>query len=201
MTSDMSADLFRHLRLGLAAVIALGVPLQAADYGAGGFETSQPGVLGEAAKTVADRVFGVKGEAADIKYHAIELSNHSPLNAGIRSAIVPGWGQWFNRQPAKAAALFLVVAGGAYGTLKMRRRANDAYDEYKAFGIQSGSQYDDYEKRRSQMIILGSATLFLYGYTIWDAYRNAYNPLWSDSNRIDVALIPDGAAVEWRRRF
>jgi hypothetical protein len=202
MTSVMNADIRRTIAVLLTVALVGGSgPVHADEYGEGAFQPSQPSVVGEAAKAVVDRVFGVKGEAADIRYHAVELSNHSPVNAGIRSAIVPGWGQWFNRQPVKAVALFMVVAGGAYGTIRMRERSSDSYDEYKAFGIRSGPEYDDYERQRSQALILGSATLFLWGYTVWDAYRNAYNPLWSKDTSVDVALLSDGAAVEWRKKF
>ena len=203
MTFAMSADRRRLLPVAAALALAL-APLQARaadDYGAGGFEPSTTGVLGEAAKAVVDRVFGVKGEAADIKYHAVELSNHSPVNAGIRSAIVPGWGQWFNRQPVKASALFVVVAAGVVGTVKTHNRANDAYDAYKAEGLRNGSKYDDYVSARTNMLVLGGATIFLWAYGIFDAYHNAYNPLWSQEPSVQLAALPDGAAVTYRRRF
>lgn len=200
MTSGMNVNLRRSLT-AVAALAFLAGPLRAEDYGGGGFDASQPSVLGEAAKAVVDRVFGVKGEAADIKYHAIELSNHSPLNAGIRSAIVPGWGQWFNRQPVKATALFIVVVGGAYGAVRLNHAANSAYDEYKSDGLKNGAKYDDYQRQQTQSALLGGAAVLLWGYSVWDAYHNAYNPLWSEARSVEIALLPDGAAVEWRKRF
>ncbi len=191
----------KFILCSLAALPLLAGPLRAEDYGGGGFEPSQTSVIGEAAKAVMDRVFGVKGEAADIKYHAIELSNHSPLNAGIRSAIVPGWGQWFNRQPVKATSLFIVVVGGVYGAVRLSHAANSSYDEYQSDGVRNGSKFDDYQRQKTQSEVLGGAAFLLWGYTIWDAYHNAYNPLWSQARSVDVALLPDGAEVEWRKRF
>jgi hypothetical protein len=176
-------------------------PVRAQSFGDEFTPSQPPSVVGEAAKAVVDRVFGVEGEAADIKYHAVELSNHSPLNAGIRSALLPGWGQWFNRQPVKAAAFFTVITLGAYGALHSYHRSNRDYDEYEAIGNRNDTSYDDYTRHRTQALILGGTAAFLYVYSIFDAYRNAYNPLWSQEPSVQLALNAGGATVEWRRRF
>jgi hypothetical protein len=183
-----------------AGLLGLPAPLRADDY-ADQFSPTSPGVVGEAAKAVVDRVFGVKGEAADIRYHALELSNHSPMNAGIRSALLPGWGQWFNRQPVKAAALFMAITAGAYGAMRSYDKSNDSYDSYKAIGVRNDSSFEDYERHRTQFYVLGGATIALWGYSVFDAYRHAYNPLWSREPSIQLTLQEDGASVEWRRRF
>ncbi len=195
---------FRRITsLSLAALLFAGAPTARAaapsdgnDYAPGG-----AGVVGEAAKAVVDRVFGVKGEAADIKYHAIELSNHSPVNAGIRSALLPGWGQQFNRQPVKAAALFMVITVGAFGAVKAYHQSNDDYNKYKSIGNRNDSSFDDYGRHRTQAYVLGGATLGLWVYSIFDAYRYAYNPLWSREHSVEVALLDDGAGVQWHRKF
>lgn len=195
----------RSLAIVVAAVVGSAVPCTAQPQNySGQFSTTPPGVVGEAgeaAKAVVDRVFGVNGEAADIRYHAIELSNHSPVNAGVRSAFLPGWGQWFNRQPVKATALFVVVTGAAYGAVRTYHQSNSDYDVYKAIGSRNDPSYDDYSRHRTQAIILGSAAATLYLYSIWDAYRNAYNPLWSREPSVQLALRGDGASLQWRRRF
>lgn len=206
MTFGMN-DRFRPIVAIAAALGLCAAPFpcaaQSQDYGSQ-FSTAHPGVVGEAgeaAKAVVDRVFGVKGEAADIRYHELELSNHSPVNAGIRSTLLPGWGQWFNRQPVKAAALFLVIGAGAVGAVRTYHQSNSDYDTYKAIGSRNDSSYDDYSRHRTQALILGGATVTLWAYAVWDAYRNAYNPLWGQDPSVQLALRDDGASVQWRRRF
>ncbi|MBV9079981.1 MAG: hypothetical protein JO102_02555 [Elusimicrobia bacterium] len=159
------------------------------------------GPASEAAKAVEDRVFGVQGGAADVKYHAIELSNHSPVNAGIRSLILPGWGQWFNREPVKASALFMVTAAAGYGSYRAYNSSRNSWDTYHEHGFRADSAYDDYTRERNQALLLGGATIVLWLYSSWDAYNNAYNPLWSKAPSVEVALNPGGADVQWRKRF
>jgi len=199
----MNKLLKKFLALTLAAALMGGSvpasavgPSEGSDYSPGGM-----GVMGEAGKAVVDRVFGVKGEAADIRYHALELSNHSPVNAGIRSALLPGWGQQFNRQPVKAAALFMVITVGAFGAVKAYRQSNDDYDNYRSIGNRNDSTYSDYTRHRTQAYVLGGAALGLWAYSIYDAYRYAYNPLWSRERSVDIALLEEGAGVEWHRKF
>lgn len=185
----------------VSALLGSSLPAAAATNDGNDFSPNHPGVVGEAAKAVVDRVFGVKGEAADIRYHAIELSNHSPVNAGIRSALLPGWGQQFNRQPVKAAALFVVITVGAFGAVKSYHLSNDDYDKYKAIGNRNDTSYDDYGRHRTQALVLGGATVLLWVYSIFDAYRYAYNPLWGRDPSVQLALTDTGATMNWRRKF
>jgi len=163
--------------------------------------TTPPAVVGEAGKAVVDRVFGVKGNTEEIDYYAIEVSNHSPFNAGLRSALLPGWGQRFNRQPVKGAVLFAAVLLGAYGTVQTYGQSRDDYDTYEATGNRSDPTYDDYSRRRTQAALLGGATVALWAYSVFDAYRNAYNPLYGSDPAFQLALQDDGASLEWQRRF
>jgi hypothetical protein len=193
----------RSLRHFLVVLVLALVPsfVFGDDYSGEGMSVEAPGAMGEAAKAVVDRVFGVEGEAANIDYHAIELSNRSPFNAGIRSALLPGLGQRFNRQPVKGAILFTAVAVGLFGTLRTYDKSDDSYEEYEATGNSDDPAYDDYSRFRTQSMVLGGATLAIWIYSVVDAYRNAYNPLVTEDTGVQLALNETGAAVEWRRRF
>ena len=60
---------------------------------------AMPGNVGrEASRATFGRALADEGVASDIDYHVIEVQKHSPGNAALRSALLPGWGQRFNGQ-------------------------------------------------------------------------------------------------------
>ncbi len=163
--------------------------------------TSRKSIVGEATEAVVGRVFGVEGDASDIKYHVVELTAHSPSNAAVRSAFVPGWGQGFNNERVKGSIFFLGTLGAVFGSFKLYEKAGDAYDDYKASGLKNSNKYDDYEQYRQQSLILGGAAAVLWIVGIFDAYRHAYQPLYSSARTVDVAFNDDGASFRLRKTF
>jgi len=157
--------------------------------------------VGEAVEAVVGRVFGVEGDASDIKYHVFELTQHSPLSAATRSLVVPGWGQHFNNQPAKGTIFFITTAGALVGSVRLYNESTHSYDDYKKQGVQDGPLYDDYKNQRVTALALGGVTAVLWLAGVIDAYRNAYSPLYSKNPSIDVAFINDGARLVVKKNF
>ncbi|MCB4756049.1 MAG: DUF5683 domain-containing protein [Elusimicrobia bacterium] len=156
--------------------------------------------MGEATASLFDRVLGRKGEAANINYLVVELHQHGPGHASLRSALVPGWGQIFNQQPGKGTLFFVTFSAALAGSITTYHDARQKYADYQDQGQKNNSLFEDYENRRTQSFILGGAAALLWGVSIVDAYQHGYSPLWSGSN-IQLAVDSEGAGVMWRRRF
>jgi hypothetical protein len=160
-----------------------------------------PSILGQATEATAGRIFGVEGDASQIKYHEIEFTSHTPGSAATRSLLIPGWGQYFNHQKAKGTVFFLATAGTLIASVHLYRKADRSYDEYTAIGDKDGSKYDDYKRDHDRAIIFGSAAAILWVTAIFDAYHNAYKPLYSSAPTMDVAFLKDGAEVRLKKTF
>ncbi len=140
-------------------------------------------------------------ENEETSYHIVELSNHVPLNASIRSFFIPGWGQGFNNQKGKGFLIFIAFAATTVGTISIHRKSMNSYDGYTASGLKDNSSYDDYNRQRTEALLLGSVATGLWVWSIIDATRNAYSPLWSKKSNIELALSPEGAGLLYKRRF
>ena len=85
----------------------------------------------------------------------IALTAKTPLRAGIRSGIVPGWGQYYSGQRTKGT-LFLVAELAALGaTLWADVERQDALDEYEAArrAYRNADQVDEIESAYEVMLI------------------------------------------------
>ncbi len=84
----------------------------------------------------------------------------SPTAAAVRSAVLPGWGQWYNGAYAKGVVLGLITVGATANTiyryLQMRRVGSYSHDLTSAF---------------LGALILNVAA---WGYTVADAFVDAY---------------------------
>jgi hypothetical protein len=163
-----------------------------------------PPVSGEAAKSVVDRVFGVQGEAASIEYHVYELSNRTPTSSAIRSAVVPGWGQFFNDQPTKGVLFFTVFTAALAGSIIQYRASRDSFTDYRTTGIKNSSTFDDYEDEKQQSWILAGVAVAMWGVAVWDAHSNAYTSLYSTEAPLQLAVnhgAESEAILKWRRKF
>lgn len=99
---------------------------------------------------------------------AYNFNTHSPMNASLRSLMLPGWGQFFNEQPTKGlifAGAELVLIGTAFMTYSS---ANSTYSDYET--QRTATLYDDYSSK------IDTANMFVYAAAaIWvgnviDAY-------------------------------
>lgn len=209
MTSVMSNN-FRSSFIAVVCSLSLGfsavVPARAEGNSAAAtyptFSTEDQGsVVGEAARAVVGRVFGVKGDAGNVEYHAIELTTRSPRNAALRSALVPGWGQHFNRQPVKGTLFFLSTVAAAVGGLRLYDKSQDTFDEYERRGEKNSSLYEDYSDERTQAVLLGGLAGVLWVWSGLDAYRNAYTPLYTKDFHVEFALLPEEGVIRFNKKF
>lgn len=202
----MSAKKFFSIVVVMLIVSPL-LPVRAGDApsnapaNAGAPYSKSPAYSEEAARAVMGRVFGVRGEGGDIKYHEVELTEHSPANASVRSALIPGWGQSFNGEKKKGAMLFVTATVAAFGAYHLNRKAADSLDTYNSRGVKDGSELDDYNKQHAQSVFLGSTALAIWLFSIFDAYRNAYAPLYSKNTSVQLVLNDEEEMLQWRRKF
>jgi hypothetical protein len=108
-----------------------------------------------------------------------------PYSALVRSAVVPGWGQFKIRQPVQGSVFFLGTTGLLAGYLVTHRDFRDAYDNgylpaVEAHGVDSpeaaGLYTSSNEKYKVSQAFLFAA-LGVWGFGLIDAYidANIYN--------------------------
>ena len=188
----------------LSAVLAglLAAPLSAQPrYTDESFQTERGTLPEEAADAMLGRMFGVKGYAPDVQYYVLDFTSHSPGNAAIRSALVPGWGQAFNGNQVKGTLWFSAFALAAVGSAVMANQADKTHDEYEATGRNNGPLYDDYEREYKLSLVLAAAAVGVWAMSVVNAYRQGYDALWSQAPAIDVVYAGDTAGVRWKKRF
>lgn len=185
----------------IAIILSFLLLVSAVPLRAEGQNGEPPNYVGEAGKAVIGRVFGVQGEGGNIDYHEVEFSKVAPINSAVRSALIPGWGQQFNRQKVKGTLFFVTFVTSTFGAIHLYSKSQDSYDEYKARGLKDDALFNDYEDQRAQAEVLGGFALLLWAFSITDAYRNAYNPLYSQRVHMELAANTDGPEVRVTKRF
>ena len=78
---------------------------------------------------------------------SIRLSRKTPVGSGLRSALIPGWGQFYTGQKLKGSAFLVVEAGLAAGLLWSDAKRHDAENEYEDAlrTYQAADQVDEIE--------------------------------------------------------
>jgi hypothetical protein len=117
-------------------------------------------------------VFGPYDTGGKINYHDFDLSDHSRSSAGIRSLLVPGWGQFFNGEERKGTLLFSVTAILAVSAFSTYNNAQNSYDDYRSTGRKDSSTYNDYSSKLNLSIILTGLTAVMWGVSVHDATKN-----------------------------
>ena len=116
----------------------------------------------------------------------------SKTGAAFRSALVPGWGQFYNREPAKGV-LFTAAGLGALGTAAAYYvRAQSAFTDYKMGTSETVDQRElanDYIKTANISLIAFGAVWLL---NVLDATISGV-----DSTSIDLQPTADGVAVRF----
>lgn len=162
---------------GLAAVssgIAWGQALPADTAGTGPDSTRAAAVIaappGAAAPDSAGRQSvspdsaGRESAGRSVRTVPLKTETKSPRGALIRSAVLPGWGQWYNGARWKTGLVTAAAAGLAANIVIQNRRAADSVTEdERAF----------YENSRN---LTWWWVAGLYGLTLADAYVDAH--LW-----------------------
>ncbi|MBN1893348.1 hypothetical protein JW906_02590 [bacterium] len=97
-----------------------------------------------------------------VKADSAATGRHSPSAVMLRSALLPGWGQWVNGCRFKA-----VIAAGGTAALA----ATAVWNNQKRQAASTGDERTFYEDGRSQAIWYLAA---LYGLNLMDAYVDAH---------------------------
>jgi len=84
---------------------------------------------------------------------SIRLSRKTPLGAGLRSAIVPGWGQYYTGQNVKGTMFLVAELAAAAGVLWTNEKRDDAQTDYSEARLEylAADQVDEVEARYLEM--------------------------------------------------
>jgi hypothetical protein len=134
------------------------------------------------------------------EYHVVELIDHTPRNAAIRSALVPGWGQSFNGEKRKGVLLFGTTAAAAALSIYFHEKANDSYDDYVASGRAGNSNYDDYSRENTLTWAFGSVAAFTWIYSVFNAGRRG-SQLSAQAAPIALSFNAEQGMVRWQKEF
>ncbi|MCL2145071.1 MAG: DUF5683 domain-containing protein [Endomicrobia bacterium] len=100
----------------------------------------------------------------------LDFSGVRPVNASVRSALMPGWGQGWNNQPVKGWITFGVFAVSVAGAFYFNAQAYEKYDSYEEKGIVNGKLYNEYEDNRTLSQVFTFAAIGTWLYSVIDAY-------------------------------
>jgi len=100
----------------------------------------------------------------------LDLSAPKPINAAVRSALLPGWGQMWNQQETKGWIVLGVFAVTVAGGFYFNYLAEKDYQDYVALGAVNGSKFDDYLSKRKVSQIFTFAAIGTWVYAVVDAY-------------------------------
>lgn len=114
----------------------------------------------------------VSGDQAPDDAFLRDTFDPDPTGAALRSAVLPGWGQLYNRRPLKGVIMFAVESGLLAWLLVEHFEAEEARDMYYRTGDPFYErEYDRHSQRRLDLIWYTSGA-WLYG--ILDAYVDAH---------------------------
>ena len=85
---------------------------------------------------------------------SIRMVRKTPLKAGIRSALLPGWGQYYTGQGGKGAAFAIAEAAALAGVLwtdAQRQQAQEDYDDAEA-AYESVDQVDEIQEAYAELL-------------------------------------------------
>lgn len=117
----------------------------------------------------------------------LDFSEAKPINASVRSALMPGWGQGWNNQQVKGWITFGVFAVSVAGAFYFNSQANDKYEKYEESGYFKTKYYDDYEDNYTASQILTFVALGTWLYSVIDAYFVCKKQI-SDGTRPESAV-------------
>lgn len=99
-----------------------------------------------------------------------DFNAKTPVNAALRSLILPGWGQFFNGQKTKGYILGAVALGCAVGSVVTYQLALKDWDDYEKKGIPDDPLYDSYKGKVITTNVLIGVSAAAWIYAVVDAY-------------------------------
>ncbi len=94
----------------------------------------------------------------------------TPMNASLRSLLLPGWGQFFNQQKTKGYIITAGALAGLTGAILMYSKANDTYSKYEKKKEPEHPLYDDYCEQLDTSRICGYVAAAFWTWGVIDAY-------------------------------
>ncbi|MBN1448264.1 MAG: hypothetical protein JXA28_10075 [Bacteroidetes bacterium] len=144
-------------------------------------------------------------EAKDIERVEDSVETKSPLGAVLRSAVLPGWGQFYNESYWKVPIVLGISGWMIYGIISEHQNFLDYRDRYEATITEDNPAGDLRLKRfrefyRDNRDTYGWWLLVTYLLQIADAYVDAALFSFDVSEESSVTLLPApaGAAIQWR---
>lgn len=132
-----------------------------------------------------------------------DFSEYTAMNAAIRSAVMPGWGQGWNGQKIKGWIVFGVFAVSVFGTFYYLNKSEGDYVSYQRLGARDSSYYDDYEKDLNTSRILGAVAVATWIFAVVDAYlvANRESKKYAFEKFNVYAYGKDGVMLSYKTRF
>ena len=132
-----------------------------------------------------------------------DFSEYTGVNAAMRSAFMPGWGQRWNEQKTKGWIVFGLFAASVFGAFYYLNKSEDVYDTYEKLGSRNASYYNDYEDHLNTSRILGITAAVIWAYAVVDAYivgnKKSQNYVYEKFNVNTYGS--DGVMVTYKTRF
>jgi len=144
-------------------------------------------------------------EAQEIEPAADSIETKSPMGAVLRSAVIPGWGQFYNESYWKVPIVLGLSGWLIYGMISEHQQYVDYRDQYEATITEENPSGDLRLKRfrefyRDNRDTYGWWLLVTYLLQLADAYVDAALFSFDVSETSSVTLLPapSGAALQWR---
>jgi len=131
----------------------------------------------------------------------IRVRKPNPTGALLRSALVPGWGQYYNKKYIKASVFAVGEWYLIYGIASDWRTSSRHEKNFKAatdISIKAAefNEFEKYRDRRNVKMWIMTAAIF---YSMWDAYVDAQLADFEETDKAyEVFLAPargDGLMV------
>lgn len=132
-----------------------------------------------------------------------DFSEYTAMNATLRSAVMPGWGQHWNEQKTKGWIVFGIFAVSVFGAFYYNNKSEDDYSKYEILGSRNSSLYDDYETHLNTARTFGIVAAAAWLYAVVDAYivANEKSKLYAYKKIDFTAYNNDGFMIKYKTKF
>lgn len=136
----------------------------------------------------------------------VYFQKHTRPAAALRSALVPGWGQFFNDQSVKGWVAGTLFFGAVGSYFYYTNRSDEYYRDYEARGLRDDASYADYEEQKQNAVTALTVAGSVWFLSVLDAYlfgeRGAV-PADDDgaAAALQISWRRDGPALLWTRNF
>lgn len=134
-------------------------------------------------------LFEVARNAAQVSFETVEYTTNYGVSAGLRSVIVPGWGQMYKRQTVKGVAILSAAVIGATGiVISDNQRASYRNKAEIATNVELRNSYQNKSNSWGNVrngFIVGTAAVYVYN--LVDAFASKGAKRYKKRN---MAVVP-----------